>query len=269
MIRRLLALLTGNMHFKCILLPNDPIQVSPDASPPMTNARDDQPLHRGQTPLDPFDTSPERPPLQLWGLTLGMSLDLLSHMPLSGETWAQQHDTHYFLPHPKSPALPNLLSFAGAGGESREDGALHHHDLLLLEAPSMTSIFPTFSYPDVNFFIWLFGFRYRNIIKRWGARLAHLQQNQRLSRPPMPPTPMTPGLPGSASLSRTRSGSKGSNSTVNFTGIALNQFYAAVRKALVVAILLRATLLLGSIGAASLFAHRWLKQRQARLISGR
>lgn len=34
-------------------------------------------------------------------------------------------------------------------------------------APSLTSVFPRFSYPDVNFWIWFFGWRYRNVVRGW------------------------------------------------------------------------------------------------------
>lgn len=33
--------------------------------------------------------------------------------------------------------------------------------------PSLTSVFPRFSYPDVNFWIWVFGKRYREVIRGW------------------------------------------------------------------------------------------------------
>ena len=37
----------------------------------------------------------------------------------------------------------------------------------VLRAPSLTSVFPRFSYPDVNFWIWIFGKRYREVVRGW------------------------------------------------------------------------------------------------------
>lgn len=73
--------------------------------------------------------------LKLWGLSLGMTLDLLAHL------------------------------FPGAGGQDSGLGAVSkgafippdaQPELLGLPvmAPSLTSVFPRFSYPDVNFWIW-------------------------------------------------------------------------------------------------------------------
>jgi len=65
-------------------------------------------------------------------------------------------------------------------------------------------------------------------------------------------------------------GTPGPNShggRVNFAGMALNQFYAAVRKALVLAIILRASVLLGGSGAAIWWFRRRLLERRRRLLS--
>lgn len=59
--------------------------------------------------------------LKLWGLSLGMTLDLLAHMV----------PTNYGL-------VPPDTEVVGAP----------------VMAPSLTSVFPRFSYPDVNFWIW-------------------------------------------------------------------------------------------------------------------
>ena len=52
---------------------------------------------------------------------------------------------------------------------------------------------------------------------------------------------------------------------VNFSAMALNQFYAAVRKALIVAIITRAILAFGSISAATWYLVRYIKTRRRRL----
>ena len=242
-IRKVLALLTGNMHFKCvrssmlgnaadikpifslsrcILLPNDPI-TSPEGSSPR---------------LDPVGIVSERPPLSLWGLTLGMSLDLLSHMSL-----------------PESSEIKETINADRMHGSDGYDfgvpPTLHGHFPPLV-APSMTSIFPTFSYPDVNFFIWVFGFRYRYLMERW---------NERLLKPPsfLQRRPSAPGALGGL-------GSSSHGGRVNFAGMALNHFYAAVRKALILAIVLRASLLLGGTSGAVWWLVRRLKQRKERLL---
>jgi hypothetical protein len=89
-------------------------------------------------------------------------------------------------------------------------------------APSMTSVFPKFSYPDVNFWIWAFGWRYRAVVRGWERGLG-----------------------------------TGRERGVNWSGLALGAFYSAVRRALVVAILLRA---LGMLSTAS--AITWLVGRR-------
>ena len=38
---------------------------------------------------------------------------------------------------------------------------------LAKKTPSVVEVFPHFSYPDVNFWIWVFGWRYRVILRGW------------------------------------------------------------------------------------------------------
>lgn len=45
--------------------------------------------------------------------------------------------------------------------------------------PSMTSVFPRFSYPDVNFWIWVFGKRYREVIRGWESSMQQGGSNDR------------------------------------------------------------------------------------------
>lgn len=183
-----------------------------------------------------------------------MSLDILSFLSLSPAT---------------EPGKTILADAAyGNGASSGFDFSIPptpYDSFPPLLAPSMTSIFPTFSYPDVNFFIWLFGARYRHLVARWNDRLSHLR-------------PLTPGsLPGAVNRQGALQNSPHVG-RVNFAGMALNQvggdkrqfrvltdtfdqFYAAVRKALVLAILLRATVLLGSVSAAVLWLSRRLRKR--------
>lgn len=191
--------------------------------------------------MDPVSLASERPPLSLWGLTLGMSLDLLSHMSLPQTTEAKKMRT-------------SDKSYGNAG---------HLYDFSMpptphaiypqLFAPSMTSIFPTFSYPDINFFIWIFGSRYRHLVKRWNDRISY--NNSKRGTPITPLSEHPPRLSSnSANVGR-----------VNFSAMALNQFYAAVRKALIVAIITRAILAFGTISAATWYLIRYIKARRRRL----
>ncbi|KDN50302.1 hypothetical protein RSAG8_01638, partial [Rhizoctonia solani AG-8 WAC10335] len=81
-------------------------------------------------------------------------------------------------------------------------------------AASMTSIFPRFSIADVNLWIWVFGKRYRDVVRGWEASMAQPGTNDK---------------------------------RINWSGSALNAFYGAVRRALVVVIILRALGLLGAL----------------------
>ncbi|KAF8499465.1 hypothetical protein JB92DRAFT_2981477 [Gautieria morchelliformis] len=158
-IRILVRVLVGSMQFSALIL-DRPMKQEPK--------RQEQ------------DSTIRRPrELKLWGLTLGMTLDLLvcMHAPLVRDN---------------------------------SDGVMG-----LASAPSMTSVFPRFSYPDVNFWIWVFGKRYRDVVRGWEASVV----------------------------------SGGSNDKrINWAGTALNAFYAAVRKALVVVIVLRAIGILFGMG---------------------
>ena len=172
-LRRILSVLTGTMHFKCILLPNEPITPSSESSPSL------------DAPVAYLD----RTPLNLWGLTLGMSLDLLSHMQLSSET---------------EPGRTILADAAYGNGTSEQTASL-------LLAPSMTSIFPTFRYPDINLFIWLFGARYRSLVRRWNDRLSFRKSSSASEK-----------AGSSSTSSPPRSGNPHAG-RVNFAGMALNQ----------------------------------------------
>jgi len=121
--------------------------------------------------------------LKLWGLTLGMTLDLLAYMRV--------------LPIQNNTDIPQNA------------------------APRMTSVVPRFSYPDVNFWIWVFGKRYREVVRSWESSLITGGSNDR---------------------------------RINWVGTALNSFYAAVRKALVLVLILRGIGILVGLG----FAVWWL-----------
>lgn len=69
--------------------------------------------------------------LKLWGLSLGMTLDLMANMVPESLHSQQTHGLK--------------LPFRPVGSEGMRVDAV---------APSLASVFPRFSYPDVNFWIW-------------------------------------------------------------------------------------------------------------------
>jgi len=94
-----------------------------------------------------------------------------------------------------------------------------------LMTPSMKSIFPRFVHVDVNFWIWVFGKRYRDVIRGW------------------------------------EESNRGGNNDrrINWSGQALSTFYAAVRKALIVVILGRALGVLAAlVGISWWLWKKWL-----------
>ncbi|KAJ3782335.1 hypothetical protein GGU10DRAFT_396905 [Lentinula aff. detonsa] len=139
---------------------------------------------------------------KLWGLSLGMTLDLMSYMimplPTSSnlEIKADSKGTSSRASSPFSSSVMQLPYHGTPEGLRME-----------VVAPSLASVFPRFSYPDVNFWIWVFGKRYRQIVRGWEASVRSGGINDR---------------------------------RINWSGQALSTFYAAIRKALVVVIVARA-----------------------------
>ena len=77
----------------------------------------------------------DRPPLRLWGLTLGFTLDFLSHIPKKGAIEQSSH---------------NL--------ETTRHLATGH---------VIKALFPSFNSPDINIWMWICGRRYRSIRRQW------------------------------------------------------------------------------------------------------
>jgi hypothetical protein len=123
--------------------------------------------------------------LKLWGLTLGMTIDLISYM-----------EPAISLIPPTDPSDPTF-----------------EFDKTI--TPRVTSVFPRFYYWDVNFWIWVFGRRYREVVRGWEASMKSGGSNDR---------------------------------RINWPGQALSTFYAAVRKALLVVIVGRAIGVLAALG---------------------
>ncbi|GAA6062879.1 hypothetical protein JCM10212_002101, partial [Sporobolomyces blumeae] len=218
-VRGVLKGLVGQMSFKCILLPNDPISLQPGVP-----------------------TGEQLPDLRLWGLTLGMTLDLLSHMTLSRS--ASDLSTYPYavsaLDRPFD--LPNQANDdkqvrdEDKGKKQRErTGPLA--SLTTTLTSEETSIFPRFSYPDINLLIWLFGWRYRRLVRR--------------SRETA--TPRTPSMPTTTTIPTYR---------VNWQGLSLNAYYAAVRRALVVAVLVRAVAAVATVVSVGWYVKQWLLNRR-------
>jgi len=100
-------------------------------------------LHPASASLYPRTNNAESQALKLWGLSLGMTLDLLSYMS----------------PTPGMPLTPwdsdKLMGVEDVIGEDRDDKSNKRNVRGRINAPpSLTSVFPRFSYPDVNFWIW-------------------------------------------------------------------------------------------------------------------
>lgn len=158
-LRWLVRFLVGNMEFPAILLDSPKM-----GYPPLTH-----------DVLEKGDPAPWRGPrqqqLKLWGLSLGMTLDLLSYMvpgfPQSGPSSASSDDTDTSGTRGSSPTLQ--MPFQIWGERMRME----------VVAPSLASVFPRFSYPDVNFWIWVFGKRYREVVRGWEASVRTSGTNDR------------------------------------------------------------------------------------------
>ncbi|KAF7339991.1 Nudix hydrolase domain-containing protein [Mycena venus] len=187
-LRLLVQALVGSMEFPAIIVqPSSLPSVSPDGKPNVDI------LEKG------IMQSMRPQKLKLWGLSLGMTLDLMSYMvlpaPSSMRDNSEAHRIHSGSSSPISPMV-QLPYQTGAEGIRMD-----------VVAPSLASVFPRFSYPDVNFWIWVFGKRYREVVRGWEASVRGGGTNDR---------------------------------RINWSGSALSTFYAAVRKALVVVIVARA-----------------------------
>ncbi|KAF9270556.1 hypothetical protein L218DRAFT_983044 [Marasmius fiardii PR-910] len=185
-LKLLVRILVGSMQFPAII-------VEPSTSFP-------PPSH---------DDPPEV--MKLWGLSLGMTLDLMSYMivpPNETQNYrgAKMMDSRATTPLSLVMQLP-----------------YHTSESLRMEvvAPSLASVFPRFSYPDVNFWIWVFGKRYRDVVRGWEASIRSGGVNDR---------------------------------RINWSGQALSTFYASIRKALVVVIVARALGILFGLA----FAGWWI-----------
>ncbi|KAJ3567158.1 hypothetical protein NP233_g6553 [Leucocoprinus birnbaumii] len=196
-LRYLIRALVGSMEFPAIVL-DTPGPPSEKPKKKLTSTHDV--IEKGLSPKT----------LKLWGLSLGMTLDLMSYM---------------ILPQSSRNDLPPK-SEDGTESPLSQYMQLPYQDVVEdfrveYAAPSLASVFPKFSYPDVNFWIWVFGKRYREVMRGWEASLRAGGVNDR---------------------------------RINWSGSALSTFYAAIRKALIVVIVARALGILFGLG----FAGWWI-----------
>ena len=134
-LRFLVRIFIGTMEFPAIIL--QPSQPSSAVDPQSSKKHDV--LEKG---------IPSQPPvsfnqLKLWGLSLGMTLDLMSYMILPSPS---VEDRHRLLDSATSSPLSQLMHLPYQ--HVAEDFRMEYI------APSLASVFPRFSYPDVNFWIW-------------------------------------------------------------------------------------------------------------------
>ncbi|KXN83624.1 hypothetical protein AN958_01190 [Leucoagaricus sp. SymC.cos] len=204
-LRYLIRLLVGSMQFPAIVLdPTDPSTSSP--SPPAS----EKAQKKLTSTHDVIEKGFSPKTLKLWGLSLGMTLDLMSYMIFS-----QSSRDSMLLKSEEGSESPLSQYMQLPYQDVVEDFRVEY------VAPSLASVFPRFSYPDVNFWIWVFGKRYREVIRGWEASLRAGGVNDR---------------------------------RINWSGSALSTFYAAIRKALVVVIVARALGILFGLA----FAGWWI-----------
>ncbi|KAG8968740.1 hypothetical protein FRC03_006195 [Tulasnella sp. 419] len=230
------TLLVGDMKFSALVLSGKIVPF------------DDSPT------LEQDQSYPQMEKINLWGLTLGMTLDLLSYMQSNAEMpnsnyrfGSRSGNSPVRRGRSGSPVSALGLGSGEAGikleipgepnGDVEEDTngpwsirppSLDESETwssTSLWTPSMASVFPRFSIPDVNFWIWVFGKRYRQIIRDWEVSL--------------------------------RFGGKRDH-RINWSGQALSAFYEAVRKALIVVIILRIMGVLFGVGIWAWWSwRRW------------
>ncbi|KAG6869145.1 hypothetical protein C0993_012244 [Termitomyces sp. T159_Od127] len=151
-LRLLIRLLIGTMEFPAIVLDTS-------SSTPLADTKSQSTLEKG------VSSRPQS--LKLWGLSLGMTLDLMSYMVFPSPTPRLSEDSNTTV---SSPLLGSMqLPYPAEFETFRVD----------IVAPSLASVFPRFSYPDVNFWIWVFGKRYRAVVHGWEASVRSGGTNDR------------------------------------------------------------------------------------------
>ncbi|RXK39122.1 hypothetical protein M231_03627 [Tremella mesenterica] len=248
-IRWSLRQLVGKMQFGCLLLPDEPSDLA-EGFDAVAEVKDLENLPEGSGSW--YNKAEGKRMLRLWGLTLGMTLDLVAHLPTASPsplivsaskgrsrsssqsgsnplpkydprtpvTVTSSYDDHWggaakMLADEKPAATPKDESMVGVKGfrGRRRYGV----------GPGVTAVFPRFEYPDVNFWIWsvvssllpMIELRFRVFGRRYRQVVRRWEASVRGQVRP-------------------------ADKRMNWSGAALATFYTAVRQALVVAILLRA-----------------------------
>lgn len=150
-LKLLVRLLVGSMEFPAILLDPEPSFSSSSSSSYIAQPqpRTQDTLEKGR-PIHSSKSAQKHPRLKLWGLSLGMTLDLMSYMVPATHPSDALSPRGFPPSSPTSPTsgsrsnLPLQLPFQNLGERMRME----------VVAPSLASVFPRFSYPDVNFWIW-------------------------------------------------------------------------------------------------------------------
>lgn len=201
-----MCLLTG--RFGCVLLPDEPDYVAEGFDPNMQVAESPE---GGSGSW--YDKRGNKRMLRLWGLSLGMTLDLLAFLPSSpakpimvdtsrrespdralgprtpvtvtssfDDQWDAARravDKGKTADKAEGPAEGGQVEKVGMGGSGaglNTVGSLGRKVDTKTQlkgrrrrgvGPGVTAVFPRFSYPDVNFWIWVFGRRYRKVVKGW------------------------------------------------------------------------------------------------------
>ena len=164
----------------------------------------------------------ERPTLPLWGPGLAISLEFLSHTGLPEYTGSTNAGSRW----------NNKLESAIPQRASNEE----------LAVPSMSVIFPTFS-SDIDSFVWLFGAKYRSNYKTWmNSRFTTVRENG---------LQLLDGRDESMDESCLCTAEKESSNSEqpHFRALTLHHFYAAVRHAFILAVLVRSVLFIGFLCA--------------------
>lgn len=145
----LIRALVGSMEFPAIILES----ASPSSASSTSPSSFEKPKRKKLTSTqDVIEKGLSPRTLKLWGLSLGMTLDLMSYMILSPSS---RHD----LPPLKSEEKEEEGEGEGTESPLTQYMQLPYQDVVEdfrveYVAPSLTSVFPKFSYPDVNFWIW-------------------------------------------------------------------------------------------------------------------
>lgn len=235
-LRVVVRLLVGTMQFPAIVIqPSKDENLSGEeglVNEKQKSQQRESIAEKGTPPRRPQGAKQE---LKLWGLSLGMTLDLMSYMILP--TAEEEANLSEYERKSRTGARKRGSRDGGAGNWSGSSGpstplsevmqlpwadsASAQEFRMEYVAPSLASVFPRFSYPDVNFWIWVFGKRYREVVRGWEGSVRAGGTNDR---------------------------------RINWSGSALSTFYAAIRKALIVVIAARALGILFGLG----FAAWWI-----------